>query len=171
MCANASDVVAASPRGCQPHISGNIEVVDGVTNQLFDIYDDNYPAAIALNPLTNNIYVAESNSSITIINGATNKATSITNPNAYSSLAVAVNPVTNKIYFANGYTNNVTVLEGATERAVTIADPNAVNPVAIAVDPVTNKIYVANQGSNNITVVDGATNQITTVADPPAAGK
>src|ERR1700733_11154965 len=58
------------------------------------------PQAVAVNPVTNKIYVANYlSSSVTVIDGETNATTTVgvgTNPNA-----VAVNPVTNKIYVPN----------------------------------------------------------------------
>src|SRR5437016_2377507 len=58
------------------------------------------PVAVAVNPVTNKIYVANANgSSVTVIDGATN--TTATVAVGASPIAVAVNPVTNKIYVAN----------------------------------------------------------------------
>ncbi len=119
------------------------------------------PAALAVNPVTNKVYVA--GGSIFVIDGATHTFTSI---NAGGeAIAVAVNPVTNKIYFADIASNpgRVIVIDGATNAITSVVDPNANEPVALALNPVTNKIYVANGLSNNVTVIDGATNTTTTV--------
>ena len=121
----------------------------------------NSPTAIAADPATNQVYVANLGSAnVTIINGATNATTTVaagTRPTA-----IAVNPVTNQIYAANSTSNNVTVIDGVTNATTTVAA--GAYPYAIAVNPVTNRIYVANNGSNNVTVIDGATNATTTVA-------
>ncbi len=118
------------------------------------------PISVAVNPVTNKIYVAnQSSASVTVIDGATN---STTNVNVGTSpYCVAVNPVTNMIYVANRDSTNVTVIDGATNNTTTVSA--GTNPRSLAVNPVTNKIYVANQGSNNVTVIDGATNSTTTV--------
>ena len=59
------------------------------------------PQAVAVNPITNKIYVANPYSAnLTVIDGATNSTTTVTA--GTSPLAVAVNPVTNKIYVASG---------------------------------------------------------------------
>jgi hypothetical protein len=55
------------------------------------------PAALAVNPVTNKIYVASG--PIAVIDGVTNATTSISVGSVPG--AVAVNPVTNKIYVAN----------------------------------------------------------------------
>jgi YVTN family beta-propeller protein len=71
-----------------------------------------YPWAVAVNPVTNKIYVANYNSNnVTMIDGATNAKTTV--PVGSTPQAVAVNPVTNKIYVANRGTNNVTVIDDA----------------------------------------------------------
>ena len=139
------------------------------------------PVAVAVNPVTNKIYVANCvkrsgrslpTGTVTVIDGNTNVTTDV--PVGICPSAVAVNPVTNKIYIANfgsfclignwciNY-GSVTVIDGATNHTITITDPNAKNPRAVAVNPVTNKIYVANNLSQNVTVIDGASNSIKTV--------
>jgi YVTN family beta-propeller protein len=126
------------------------------------------PQAVAVNPVTNKIYVANynyttnGNSNVTVIDGATNSATTVAvgpNPDA-----VAVNPNTNMIYVANGNSSSgtVTVIDGATNNTTTIAAGG--DPIAFAVNAVTNQIYVANFSSQTVTVIDGATNNTTTVA-------
>ena len=75
------------------------------------------PVSVAINPATNMIYVANSQSaSVTVIDGANNGTTTVTTG---SSPAVAVNPVTNNIYVANKGSASVTVIDGAS-RAPTL---------------------------------------------------
>ena len=62
-----------------------------------------------MNPTTNKIYVANWDSSLTVIDGATNVAATVAaGPH---SLAVAINPVTNKVYVANSGNGTVTVVD------------------------------------------------------------
>jgi YVTN family beta-propeller protein len=143
----------------------------------------NIPGAIALNPVTNRIYVVnyDLNGTVTVIDGATNATTTV--PVGISPRGIAVNPVTNKIYVANygpeppyrspdprpDYT--VTVIDGATNATATVIVEN--RPLAVAVNPVTNKVYVANFGDmdpaggrilgHTVSVIDGVTNATTTV--------
>ena len=67
------------------------------------------PASVAVNTVTNKVYVANvTSSNVTVIDGATNTTTTVaagTQP-----VSVAVNPVTNKVYVVNQLRNNVTVL-------------------------------------------------------------
>jgi len=119
-----------------------------------------YPVAIAINPVTNKIYVANQNSNnVTVIDGATYNTNTIMAGAAPN--AIAVNSTTNKIYVTNGNSNTVTVINGANNSTATVATGDY--PFAVAVNPVTNKIYVANYNANNVTVIDGATDHPTTV--------
>jgi len=128
------------------------------------------PRAVAVNSVTNKIYVANCNicgvgsgsmSNVTVIDGTNNATTTVAT--GADSRSVAVNPVTNKIYVANFISNDVTVIDGTNDSvAATVAAGSS--PVAIAVNSVTNKIYVANHNSNDVTVIDGANNSAVTVA-------
>jgi YVTN family beta-propeller protein len=120
------------------------------------------PAAIAVNPVTNKVYVADGveTSTVTEIDGATNATTTLAaGANPFS---IAVDPVTNRVYVGDGADANVTVIDGATNAATTV--PIAGNIAdAIAVNSATNTIYVANISEDNVTVIDGATHAIGTV--------
>src|SRR6266568_4061391 len=64
------------------------------------------PYAVAVNPVSNKIYVANSGSNnVTVIDGVTNTTTTVPMVGLLEGFpeAVAVNPVTNKIYVANFY--------------------------------------------------------------------
>jgi YVTN family beta-propeller protein len=90
--------------------SNNVTVIDGATNSTTTVSAGTSPYALAINPVTNKIYVAdlEGNINVTVIDGATN--TTATVRAGSEPYAVAVNPVTNQIYAANQYSNNVTVI-------------------------------------------------------------
>lgn len=110
------------------------------------------PFPVAVNSVTNKIYVANRGSgSVTVIDGTNNSTTTV--GAGTSPRAIAVNSVTNKIYVAN-QGGNVTAIDGTDNSSVTIAAGTF--PGAIAVNPVTNKIYVVNRDSLNVTVIDGA---------------
>src|SRR5205814_4431864 len=81
-----------------------------------------YPYAVAVNPVTNKIYVANQGSNsvsgnVTVIDGATNSTSTV--PAGLAPSAVAVNPVTNRIYGANLYSNDVTAIDGASNSSST----------------------------------------------------
>jgi YVTN family beta-propeller protein len=152
--------------------ASSVTVIDGVTNTartIGGVLNSSFApleSNLAVNPVTNKIYVADfrgsfgGTSNVTVIDGGSFPATSVTvgtNPQS-----IAANPNTNKIYVPNPDSNNLTVIDGATNAITTVAA--GTQPVAVAVNPVAGKIYVANSGSNNVTVIDGSANATTTVA-------
>ncbi|WP_348270052.1 putative Ig domain-containing protein [Edaphobacter paludis] len=128
------------------------------------------PSAVAVNPVTNQIYIANyASDTATMINGATNTTATMTVGSEPD--AVAVNSVTNQIYVANKGSNTVTVIDGGTNTVSTTV-PVGSNPGALGVNPITNQIYVANYGDGTVTVIDGSTNTMSatvTVGSNPYA--
>src|SRR5258708_30645726 len=97
------------------------------------------PFAVAVNPLTNKIYVANnSGNKVIVIDGVTNAITNV--PVGVNPFTLAVNPLTNKVYVAN-LGGNVTVIDGATNATTTIAAGS--NPPAVNGTLATNQIYVS----------------------------
>jgi len=131
------------------------------------------PGQVAVNQTTNMVYVADNDvATLTVINGATNTATTI--PVGSALAGVAVNPATNTIYALNaGSPGSVTVINGAGNAiTTTIQLPHLAT--YIAVNPVTNKVYVVtvnqigNGATGNVAVIDGSTNSITATLPMPA---
>jgi YVTN family beta-propeller protein len=164
--------------------SGNISVIDGATDTVMATVSDSNavaPIAVAVNPLTDQIYVANQGDgntnwgNITVIQGLT-YSTTVTDTNVAQPQpgAIAVNPATNLIYVANGNGNNVTVIDGSSNTVVATLAAGT-RPDAVAVNYVTNKIYVTNKGNGSsdqgsVTVIDGSTNFTSTVTDSSANG-
>lgn len=125
------------------------------------------PAAVAVNTLTNKVYVA-GGGVVTVIDGETNRTATI--PVGSRPVAIEVNAVTNKIYVVNqgiplrNIRGSVTEIDGVSNSTVTIRDPHATFPIAVGVNPVTDKIYVTNF-NGNVTVIDGRTRLTTTLTD------
>ena len=125
-----------------------------------------YPSSVAVNPNTNEIYVASGNSNtyygpyVTVIDGATNNTGTITVGGTGYAAGIGLNPNTNQIYVATGFGDTVFVIDGSTNTYTTTINVGS-SPYAVAVNPNTNQIYVANSSSNNVTVIDGATNTTT----------
>ena len=83
------------------------------------------PLAVAVNPVTNKIYVAnEDSDNVTVIDGSDNSTSTVAA--GTSPYAVVVNPVTNKIYVANHFSDNVTAITPARTEA---------NPLTTAITP------------------------------------
>lgn len=128
------------------------------------------PQAVAVNTVTNKIYVANSGSNtVTVIDGATNATTTV-NVGTFP-IALAVNETTNKIYVANQQSGNVTVIDGSDNSTATVTA--GASPTAVAVNQMTNMVYVANNdgdpsgSSGSVSVIDGATNVATSIQVGP----
>lgn len=72
------------------------------------------PIALAINPITNKIYVANRGDDfeVTVIDGATNSTVSVLA--GLNANDIVVNLQTNEIYVVNGSSDNVTVIDGNT---------------------------------------------------------
>jgi YVTN family beta-propeller protein len=150
-----------------------VTVIDGATNSTTAIPVGAPVEVLAVNPVTNMVYVGEQ-SNVVVIDGATNSTTTLGVPGA---VALAVNTTTNQIYAVSGAA--ITVIDGATNSTTSIPDPSG--PVAVAVNEATNQIYVANVSEScgslpnscvyTVTVIDGASNNTSTVTvqDPAVA--
>lgn len=117
------------------------------------------PSGVAVNPVTNRIYVVnELDNNLYVIEGATNTVIAVI---AVGGLPVdvAVNPVTNRIFVANESDDTVSVIDGVNNTVITSISVDSA-PAAVAVNSSTNRIYVANQVSNTVSVIDGLTNAV-----------
>jgi YVTN family beta-propeller protein len=131
--------------------STTLTVIDGVTNSTSTLMVGTYALSIAVNPLTNKIYIGYTFvDTLTVIHGATNSTTTVVT-GSESITSIAVNTVTNKIYVGSG---NVTVIDGATNSTTATTASGGQFTNVIAVNPVTNKIYVANQSGGSVSVID-----------------
>jgi len=149
---------------------GSITVIEGASNSTSNIVAPNAfgPHAVAVNPLSNKVYIANANNlartgngGVTVIDGETNAVVTVSDPNAqtscnpFSTGILAVDSTRNLIYVANCEGSTVSIIDGATNAVASVTDSNAVHPVAIAINLGTNKIYVANSASNNVSVIAG----------------
>jgi DNA-binding beta-propeller fold protein YncE len=137
------------------------------------------PGAIALNPVTNEIYVTQSDSEhIIVIDGATNSTTKIaTGAPAGLAQKLAVNPATNKVYISRGAllhlsgppgrpvpviqeSGDIAVIDGAINKTTFVHIGGRIQD--IAVDTANGKVYVTGSGPQ-LTVIDGTSDATKTV--------
>jgi YVTN family beta-propeller protein len=145
------------------HFGGQITVIDGSTNAATAIGGvGSHPVSLAVNALTNRIYVANQlSNNVSVIDGTTNSV--ITTIGGFSSpVGVAVNPQTNLIYVGNaGGSNSLSVIDGATN-SISTTIPLGADPFRIAVNPLMNRIYASLNSTNSVAVIDGSSNSIVT---------
>jgi YVTN family beta-propeller protein len=134
---------------------GTVTVIDGNNNNSTStLTAGNSPDVVVVNPVTNQIYVAnQGDGTVTAINGGTDQTTVVTV--GKDPVAAAVDPVTNKIYVANSESNTVTMIDANNNnKTTTVAVGN--QPSAIGINSITNRIYVANTSDNTVSVIAGA---------------
>lgn len=179
-----------------PGNSGRIFVLDGATNQTLTSFSDTssnafQPFAIAINPVTNIIYVANTGGgssfgSVTVIDGATDTyVATMSDGNSDAPQAIVVNSETNIVYVANNVSGNVTHYSGSTRNLNGTINVGSslgtigvgTGPAALALNPGANLLYVVNSGVVNgsqinhggISVVNTTSNGVSTVTDTSGA--
>ena len=118
-----------------------------------------YPVGIAMNPITNKIYVANQYSNtVSVFDAKTDKLISTVQTGIFP-YSIDANQFNNRIYVTNRGSNDVTVIDGSTDSVI---DKIAVgkSPVQVAVDQSSNWVYVTNIDSSTISVIDGITNEV-----------
>ncbi|MGO4883373.1 MAG: YncE family protein [Bryobacteraceae bacterium] len=166
------NISAINPVTNQVYLAANntVAVLDGGNNYAFatTLSTGGSPSAIAVNPLTDLVYVANSGTNnVTVVSGASNVTTLFNNA---QSFAVDVNPLTNKGYIANTAGNTLLVIDGETNAVTSV--PVGQGPDGTLVNARSNKIYTLNSISGSITAVDGVTLATTNVptGESPFAG-
>ncbi len=150
--------------------TGVVIAIDGVTNGTSTIMVGGSPFAVAVNPVTNRVYVANGTSGLAVIDANTNSVTTI--PIGFNFFDVAANPITNRIYALGAQsTGSIAVVDGNTGQVTNVPLPTSAATTVLAIDTVTNKIYagslssvsstgvVSLDGKNNVPILTGVSSQ------------
>ena len=119
---------------------------------------------LALNPVTNKVYIAdEGSNSVVVLDAATNTTKTI----AVGSRPqyIAVNPTTNRIYVNNTADATLSVIDGTSDTPLATLPLGSIGPIQI--NPVTNIIYVVRltgPGTDEVTYVNGDNDTYYTIA-------
>jgi YVTN family beta-propeller protein len=145
-------------------------IVDAFTAKSHGVVDS--PPSVAVNPITNKVYVATSG---VLVYDPITTTTSLIGSGTDYPYVIAVDPTTNTIYSANGTT--LWVINGATNTITATIPLGAGSPfdsVQLLIDPVMNKVYVLGSyglspgppqvPQTNLSVLDSSTNTLTTIA-------
>jgi Bacterial Ig-like domain (group 3)/Abnormal spindle-like microcephaly-assoc'd, ASPM-SPD-2-Hydin len=142
---------------------GNLLVINGSTNAVTTTVALTAAASqIAVNPVTNQIYVSGLDF-VWVIDGSTNSiAASIAIPQQGGALAVdTTRNVTWVIYGTSGSNSSLAEIDGATN-AITGTVQVGQSDNSFAFNATTNNLYVPDAHGNQMYVIDGATDAITT---------
>ena len=114
------------------------------------------PTGVAVNPSTNTVYVADSNSNTTsIIDGKTNSVVKTVKVGYFPS-DVAVNPNTNMVYVVNRGDYSISVINGNTNTVVKNIIVG-VSTWSVDINPNTNMIYAV---ADKVFIINGNTNTV-----------
>jgi|GEM_PF-3070998 YVTN family beta-propeller protein len=119
------------------------------------------PVAVTLDPVTDDIFVADQFpaqlSIVGIVSGfGTEVIGNVTLPSAPGGLVY--DPVDGTVYVTETGMDTVAAVNGTT-LTIDAQIPVGSSPAGIAYDSNNSDLYVANSGSHNVSVIDGATNQ------------
>ncbi len=115
------------------------------------------PTSVAINAVTNTLYVAGSGGQVTVINPSNGAV--IARIPVQGAGAVAVNPTTNTIFatsvpYASSGPGTASILSGETN-TVTESVRVGLDPAGITANPTTGQAYVANSGDGTVSVIGG----------------
>lgn len=160
--ANGSDNVVNIIRAERPESEGGgwaLKLVGSISTGV------NSPAAIAINPILNRLYVPYGSDATGVIDARERKviATTVFGDN---TVGAAVNFRTGKVFVTDdeGFTGaqsmtGVLNYRGTLRASVTVDD----SPLGVDVDPVTNLAFVASTAVDSVDVIDGSNNTLKTV--------
>ena len=117
---------------------------------------------MAVNPTTNRVYVAESNSSALAVIDGDSESVVATVAVGFAPFSVAVNPTTNRVYVVDPTGGSGTlgpVVDAANNALITTVDVRLTRTYII-VNPTTNRVYVGRLVDAPVVIVDGATSTI-----------
>lgn len=153
-------VIAANPATNKVYISrtfsNSMAVIDGLSNSAANLEPGMEATAMAVNPVSNRIYVISYGKNVFVLGGPNDSVSKI--PTADHLWGLALNPATNKIYAGNTGGPVVAVIDGTTKSASEVTVGQI--PCAIAVDSSAGRVYVANYASHTVSVLDAASDAV-----------
>jgi len=141
---------------------GTVSDIDATNgNRVTEIPVGNGPTVLAVDAVTNQIYVVNNtDSSVSQIDGGSNQVVNgfRIGTGHSSPKAISADSATNKIYVIDPITSTVTMIDGVTSTTTRLGLPPGSTPQALAVNTVTNLAFTANGGGvpGTASVVAGA---------------
>lgn len=133
----------------------------------------NQPLAVAVNEITNRVYVTNRlDDTVSVIDAAARTVVASI-PVGDEPWGVDVNPATNRVYVASAqggstFGASVSVIDGATNGVIATIPISDWSVRGVAANPDTNRIYVSGCCFRGIRVVDGATNEVVDTVSLPS---
>ena len=142
-------------------INGGVYGIDGYSRMMSSnvTVGEGVLSDIAVNPVTNAVYVADSSNGDVYVIDSSGIVTSTVKV-GMDPVSIAINPRNNMVYVVDEGSNAVSVIDGNTNKVTREINMSGA-PRAVAVNSQTNSIYVTNEESKTVSVIDGNTNKVT----------
>jgi len=129
-----------------------------------------YPASVAVNPVTNKIYVPNrGDGTISVVDGDTYAVSFVTGlPMHAGPNAALVNPAANRIYVTDSEFSSLYVIDGNTDSVISTLATGPCGFAALAANPATGKLYIPCYNAGAVDVIDETSNQLTSIPLPAA---
>ncbi len=152
--------------------SNTFSVINGNTNvaATYSTATLNGPRGIAVNPITNKIYITNYNSNtVSVIDAKTNteiKDSPISSSYFANPRGIAVDTKRNYIYVTNNHSgsgNSLTVINGRNDQVIDVITgmPGAWE---VAIHELSNTIFVSSPGNDALSVINGDTKEVYTMS-------
>jgi YVTN family beta-propeller protein len=155
-----TEKVYVANRGNVPAGPGSVTVIDAASETVIRTLDLSSvdaaaePHSVAVNVVTNRVYVALPSGQLVIIDGTSDQVLlAVPSPDSTGFDAVAVNPVTNNVFVSSSTGNSVFVYDADMSRWIRTLAVGAGWPRGIAVNPLTYQAVVSNPDANTASVI------------------
>jgi YVTN family beta-propeller protein len=131
-----------------------LDLIDMVSAKTIPVGAD--PVAVAVNPKSNEVYVANSGSgTVSVIDAVTNRVTATIGVHR-QPVSIDVNDEGTRAYVVNAGSSNVSVLDLAARREIATVGVGE-SPDGARISPDGNTLVVTNRGGNSVSIVDART--------------
>ncbi|TEU17475.1 MAG: DUF11 domain-containing protein [Anaerolineales bacterium] len=142
--------------GCR---EGGLSVVDGLQGRVLTVITGlKRPRGVAVNPITNRVYVTDTGADSLVVIDGTNNELLVSLPVGSYPDAVAVDPEANRIYVANAGDGSLWILDGTSHKFIGNVKVAEGPLLGMAVNQDTGHIYIVHalaSGRHGLTVMDG----------------
>jgi YVTN family beta-propeller protein len=129
-------------------------VINTITNRVIKTADTGHASnAVAVDPVAQQLFVANSDGTLSVINTAGDADTLVATIDVSSAISdVVVNPTLHRAYVTNLLENTVSEIDTQQNTVIGTAAVGF-DPEGIAVDSITNQEYVASYNADYVTVL------------------
>jgi YVTN family beta-propeller protein len=137
-----------------------VSIISGADHSQRSVKVGDGPLAITVNPVTDRVYVANTNSgTVSVLDGKSDAIVATVNVGK-RPYVLAANPAENKVYVSNTFSDLLTIIDGTTNTTSTVKTGSA---DAIGIDSKRNRVYLLGYEASSLTVLNGVDNSLSKV--------